>query len=94
MLGIEDWLHHVQPENQPWGLKVSTFQVEGQGHRVNELKPFFYRLLIVGSSIKVCAIKVCSNGGATYIICEIITKNTLNIANLMQTFENLLLQNY
>ena len=42
----------------------------------------------------VCAIKVCSNGGATYIICKIIVKDNLNIANLMQTFENLLLQNY
>ena len=41
----------------------------------------------------VCAIKVCSNGGATYIICEIIAKDNLNIENLMQTFENLL-QNY
>ena len=32
--------------------------------------------------------------GATYIIGEIIAKNNLNIENLMQTFENLLLQNY
>ena len=36
----------------------------------------------------------CLNGGATYIIGEIITKDNLNIENLMQTFENLLLQNY
>ena len=42
----------------------------------------------------ICAIKVCSNGGATYIICEIIAKDNLNIEDLMQTFENLLLQNY
>ena len=42
----------------------------------------------------VCVIKVCLNGGATYIIGEIIAKNFLNIENLMQTFENLLLQNY
>ena len=42
----------------------------------------------------VCVIKVCSNGGATYIIGEIIAKDNLNIENLMQTFENLLLQNY
>ena len=35
-----------------------------------------------------------SNGGATYIIGEIIAKDNLNIENLMQTFENLLLQNY
>ena len=42
----------------------------------------------------VCVIKVCSNGGATYIICEIIAKDNLNIENLMQTFENLLLQNF
>ena len=41
----------------------------------------------------VCVIKVCSNGGATYIIDEIIAKDNLNIENLMQTFENLLLQN-
>ena len=39
-------------------------------------------------------IKVCSNGGATYIIGEIIAKDSLNIENLMQNFENLLLQNY
>ena len=41
----------------------------------------------------VCVIKVCSNGGATYIIGEIIAKDNVNIENLMQTFENLLLQN-
>ena len=39
----------------------------------------------------VCVIKVCSNGGATYIISEIIAKDNLNIENLMQTFKNLLL---
>ena len=38
--------------------------------------------------------KVCSNGGATYIIGEIIAKDNLNIENLMQSFENLLLQKY
>ena len=37
---------------------------------------------------------ICSNGGATYIIGKIIAKDNLNIENLMQTFENLLLQNY
>ena len=42
----------------------------------------------------VCAIEVCSNGGTTYIIGEIIAKDNLNTENLMQTFENLLLQNY
>ena len=42
----------------------------------------------------VCAIKVCLNGGATYFICEIIAKDNLNIANLMQTFENLFPQNF
>ena len=41
-----------------------------------------------------CYIKVCSNGGATYIIGEIIAKDNLNMENLMQAFENLLLQNY
>ena len=40
-----------------------------------------------------CVIKVvCSNGGATYIMGEIIVKDTLNIRNLLQIFENLLLQ--
>ena len=34
----------------------------------------------------VCVIKVCSNGGATYNIGEIIAKDNLNIENLMQTF--------
>ena len=42
----------------------------------------------------VCLIKVCSNGDATYIIGEIIAKDNLNIVNLMQTYENLFLQNY
>ena len=37
--------------------------------------------------------KACSNGGATYIIGELIAKENLNVANWMQTFENLL-QNY
>ena len=41
-----------------------------------------------------CVIKVCSNGGASYIIGEIIAKDNLYTENLMQTFENLLLQNY
>ena len=38
--------------------------------------------------------QVCSNGGTTYIIGEIIAKDNLNIENLMQTVENLLLQDY
>ena len=41
----------------------------------------------------VYVIKDCSNGGTTYIIGKIIAKDNFNIANLMQTFENLLLQN-
>ena len=36
----------------------------------------------------------CSNGGATYITGKVIAKQNLNMANLMYTFENLLLQNY
>ena len=51
-------------------------------------------LILHTNSPWVCVIKVCSNGGATYIIGEIIAKDNLNIKNLMQTFENLLLQNY
>ena len=41
----------------------------------------------------VCVIKACSNGQAIYIIVEIIAKDNLNIENLMQNFENLLVQN-
>ena len=37
--------------------------------------------------------KVCSNSGTTYIMGDIIAKENLNISNLMQTLENLLLQN-
>ena len=40
----------------------------------------------------ICEIKVCSNGSAIYIIGEIITKDNLNRANVMQIIENLLLQ--
>ena len=42
----------------------------------------------------VCVIKVGSNGHAAYIIGKIIAEDNLNIEKLMQTFENLLLQNY
>ena len=38
----------------------------------------------------ICVFKVCSNGGTTCIIGQIIAKDNLNIENLMQTFENLL----
>ena len=44
--------------------------------------------------MQICVIKVCSNGGTTYIIGEIIAKDNLNKENLMLTFENLPLQNY
>ena len=37
---------------------------------------------------------ICSNDGATYFVSEIIAKDNLNLENLMQTFENLPLQNY
>ena len=38
-------------------------------------------------------IKVCSNGGAAYINSKLIGKVNVNIAVVMQTFENLILQN-
>ena len=41
-----------------------------------------------------CVNKVCSNGGATYIFIEKIAKDNLNIANLIHTLKNLLLQYY
>ena len=37
--------------------------------------------------------KVCSNGGAAYINSKLIAKTNLNKAIVMQTFENLILQN-
>ena len=40
----------------------------------------------------VCVSKVCLNSGTTYIIGELIAKDHLNMANLMQTFENILLR--
>ena len=46
------------------------------------------------NSTWLCVTEVCLNGGATYIISEIIAKDNLNIPNIMQTFENLHLQNY
>ena len=49
---------------------------------------------IAQKSPQVCVIEVCSNGNATYIISEILAKDNLNIANFMQTFENLLLQSF
>ena len=50
-------------------------------------------LILHTNSPWVCLIQVYSNGGATYIIGEIIANDSFNIANLMQTFKNLLLQN-
>ena len=42
---------HEQPHNQPWGQNVRiTFQIKSQGHRVNTIKPFSYKLLVVDSS--------------------------------------------
>ena len=38
---------------------------------------------------RLCVIKVCSNGGAAYINSKLIAEANLNIANVMQTFENL-----
>ena len=42
----------------------------------------------------VCVIKVCSDLCSKYFIGEIIAKENSNIANLMEIFENFLLQNY
>ena len=41
------------------------------------------------NSPRLCVIKVCSNGGATYINSKLIAEANLNIAIVMQTFENL-----
>ena len=35
-----------------------------------------------------------SNGGTTYIVGELMAKDNLKLAFVMQTFENLILQNY
>ena len=44
---------------------------------------FILFILLQTNSPWVCVIKVCSNGGATYIIGELIAKDNLNIENLM-----------
>ena len=51
----------------------------------------YYIQIVLGY---VFTFKVCSSGGAIYIIGEKIAKDNLNIENLMQTFENLLFHNY
>ena len=62
----------------------------GQGHGpIVSSRQYCTLILIPG----VCVIKVCSNGGATYILGEIIAKDNLNMANVMQIIEKLLLQN-
>ena len=60
---------------------------------------FFYKAtqqdseILYSSDPWECVIKICSNGGANNIVGKIISKDNLNIAKLMQTFKNLLLQN-
>ena len=51
------------------------------------------RILRCCTQIVLCVIKVCSNGGASYIKSKLIVKANLNIAIVMQIFENLILQN-
>ena len=57
----------------------------------NLLQNYSIKFLDIAHKIKnrpwVCAIIVCSNGAATYIIWEIIAKDNLNIENLMQIFK-------
>ena len=45
------------------------------------------------TNIPACVIKVWSNGGSFYIMSEIVATDNLNIANLMQTYQNFYLQN-
>ena len=50
-LVVEHWFRPIQPKDQPWEPNVNiTFQIKGQGHSLNKLKPFSYKLLVVGSS--------------------------------------------
>ena len=78
----------------------SERQFEHRKFDAKPLKIFFSKTaqensqMLHANSPWVCVIKVCSNGGATYIIGKIIAKDNLNIENLMRTFENLILQNY
>ena len=54
ILVIEHWFCHVKPHDQPWGQNVRiTFQVNCKGHRINELKQFYYKLLVVLSSFNI-----------------------------------------
>ena len=77
-------------------LPISDFQLS-DGHRTQHnptsTLPFLnlpFKIPTKGGG-PVCAIKACSCGG--HIIGEIIAKYNYNLANSMQTFENLL-QNY
>ena len=66
---------------------------------IQTLKIFFTKTTlqnfqILHTSIRWVSVNmVCPNGGATYFICKLITKNNLNITNVMQPLQNLLLQN-
>ena len=55
------------------------------------LQAFFQNLHTNHPSV--CVFEI-SDGGASCIIIEIIAKDSVNMANLMQTFENLLLGKY
>ena len=96
------WLHlHYEQINSQGQFENKKFeygkmQKLGFLFIMRPLKSFSPKLL--NKILRYCTLgmchKVCSNGGATFIIGEKIVKDNLNIANLMQTFENLLLQNY
>ena len=89
------WWHHLH-----YWRNNSQRQFENRKFDANLWKSSSPKLLnkilsiLHTNSPWVCVIKVCSNGCATNIMGEIIAKDNLNIENLMQTFENLILQNY
>ena len=53
------------------------------GHQILLLANYSKELNIAHKTSLVGVIKVCSRGGATYIVCQIIAKTRLNIANLI-----------
>ena len=63
-------------------LNIENLMQTFQNHFLQNYSKTF--LAIVHNSLWVCVNKVCSDGGATYNIGEIIGKDNLNIVNLKQ----------
>ena len=70
-------LHYLQNNSERQLNLMQTFE----NLLLQNYLPKFLNTVLHINRPWVCVIKVCSNGGATYIICEIISEDNLNIAN-------------